>query len=75
MILAGNRGDQAEELKDAAITASLIERFMSTRPVEFRDLYSMRYFYVNVAGTYIDGRDWMTQYDIASEHGHRGTRT
>jgi serine/threonine-protein kinase len=58
MILAGNRGDQAEELKDAASTASLIERFMATRPVEFRDLYSMRYFYANVAGTYIDGRDF-----------------
>jgi serine/threonine protein kinase len=58
MILAGNRSDQAEELKDAATTASLIERFMATRPVEFRDLYSMRYFYVNVAGTYSDGRDF-----------------
>jgi len=58
MILADNRGDQAEELKDAATTASLIERFMSTRPVEFRDLYSMRYFYVNVAGTYTDGRNF-----------------
>jgi serine/threonine protein kinase len=58
MILAGNRGDRAEELKDAATTASLIERFLSTHPVEFRDLYSMRYFYVNVAGTYIDGRDF-----------------
>jgi serine/threonine protein kinase len=56
MILAENRGDQAEELKDAASTVSLIERFMSTRPVEFRDLYSMRYFYVNVADVYIDGR-------------------
>jgi serine/threonine protein kinase/tetratricopeptide (TPR) repeat protein len=58
MILADNRGDQAEELKDAATTAALIERFMSTRPVEFRDLYSMRYFYVNIAGTYIDGRNF-----------------
>jgi len=58
MILAGNRSDQAEELKDAATTAALIERFMATRPVEFRDLYSMRYFYVNVAGTYSDGRDF-----------------
>lgn len=58
MILASNRGDRAEELKYAATTVSLIERFMSTRPVEFRDLYSMRYFYVNVAGTYIDGRDF-----------------
>jgi serine/threonine-protein kinase len=56
MELAESRGDHAEELKDAAITAALIERFMSTRPSEFRDLYSMRYFYLNVAGTYIDRR-------------------
>jgi serine/threonine protein kinase/tetratricopeptide (TPR) repeat protein len=58
MLLADNRGDQTEELKDAAATAALIERFMGTHPVEFRDLYSMRYFYVNVAGTYVDGRSF-----------------
>jgi serine/threonine protein kinase/tetratricopeptide (TPR) repeat protein len=58
MNLANSRGDQAEELKDAAATASLIERFMATHPVEFRDLYSMRYFYTNVAGTYSDGRNF-----------------
>src|SRR5579863_711692 len=58
MILASNRGDQPEELKDAAVTAALIERFLGTRPVEFRDLYSMRYFYVNVAGVYLDGRNF-----------------
>ncbi len=58
MILVENRGDQAEALKDAATTASLIERFLSTRPVGFRDLYSMRYFYVNVAGPYIDARNF-----------------
>jgi tetratricopeptide (TPR) repeat protein len=58
MILASNRGDLAQELKDAATTVSLIERFMSTHPVEFRDLYSMRYFYANVAGMYIDGRNF-----------------
>ena len=56
MVLADNRGDQAEALNDAAATALLIERFMSTRPVEFHDLYSMRYFYVNVADVCIDGR-------------------
>jgi len=49
MILADRRGDQAAALNDATTTVSLIERFMSTRPREFRDLYSMRYFYVNVA--------------------------
>ena len=58
MILAGNRSDQAAELNDAATTVSLIERFLKTRPVEFRDLYSMRYFYLNVAGTYIDVRNF-----------------
>ena len=36
-------------------TASLIERFMSTQPTELHDLYSMRYFYVNVADTYLRG--------------------
>jgi serine/threonine protein kinase len=56
MNLANNRGDEPQELKDAAITASLIERFMSTHPVAFHDLYSMRYFYVNVAGAYADAR-------------------
>jgi serine/threonine protein kinase len=57
-VLAGYRGDQAEALKDAAITASLIERFMATRPVEYHDLYSMRYFYVNVAATYLEARSF-----------------
>jgi len=56
MNLADSRGDHIQELKDAATAASLIDRFMSTRPSEFRDLYSMRYFYLNVAGTYIDRR-------------------
>jgi serine/threonine protein kinase/tetratricopeptide (TPR) repeat protein len=56
MILAGSQGDHTKELKDAATAASLIERFMRTRPSEFRDLYSMRYFYLNVAGTYIERR-------------------
>lgn len=55
-VLADYRGDQAAALNDAATTAALIERFMATRPVEFHDLYSMRYFYVNVAGTYSDAR-------------------
>ena len=56
MELAENRGDQAEELKYAAATASLIERFMSTGPTEFHDIYSMRYFYANVADAYYDAR-------------------
>lgn len=56
MILDSSRGDHAKELGDAANAASLVERFMSTHPSEFRDLYSMRYFYLNIAGTYIDRR-------------------
>ena len=52
MELADSRGHEAEELKDAAITASLIKRFMTTRPVESHDLYSMRYFYANVTNAY-----------------------
>jgi serine/threonine-protein kinase len=56
MNLAEGRSDQAEALKDAATTASLIERFMATRPVVPHDLYSMRYFYANVASTCLDTR-------------------
>ena len=58
MDLADNRGDQDEALRDAATTASLIERFMNTRPTELHDLYSMRYFYAAVAYTYYSGRDF-----------------
>jgi serine/threonine protein kinase len=56
--LAGHRANAAEELKFAADTASLIERFLNTHPTEFHDLYSMRYFYTNVAGTYFMNRDF-----------------
>lgn len=56
MILANNRRDQAQALEYAAATTALIERFMSTRPTEFHDLYSMRYFYSNVAGAYYPAR-------------------
>src|SRR5580692_10313400 len=49
MTLADSENRHEESLNNAATTVSLIERFMSTRPREFRDLYSMRYFYVNVA--------------------------
>ena len=58
MVLADMRRDQVEVLKHASDTASLIERFMSTRPSEFRDLYSMRYFYVNVADAYNAARQF-----------------
>jgi serine/threonine protein kinase len=56
MNLADIRGDRAEELKYAATTVSLIERFMGTHPVGLRDLYSMRYFYANVSGAYYAAR-------------------
>jgi serine/threonine protein kinase/tetratricopeptide (TPR) repeat protein len=56
MVLADNRGDQPEALKYGAAAASLIEQFMGTHPVEFHDLYSMRYFYVNVAHVFYGAR-------------------
>jgi tetratricopeptide (TPR) repeat protein/predicted Ser/Thr protein kinase len=56
MMLADSRHNMAEQLKYADRTASLIEQFMSTRPVESHDLYSMRYFYVNIAYTYYQAR-------------------
>ena len=56
MALAGSRGDRAAGLKYAAATTALIERFMSTRPTELHDLYSMRYFYANVADAYYRAR-------------------
>jgi serine/threonine protein kinase len=49
MVLANYAGDRAKELEGTVVTASLIERFMATRPVESRDLYAMRYFCMNVA--------------------------
>lgn len=58
MTLAESRGDRSERLKHAAEAASLIERFMDTRPVKFGDLYSMRYFYANVACAYFDPREF-----------------
>jgi serine/threonine protein kinase len=56
MVLAGDQGDQDEALRDAAATTSLIQRFMNTHPTETHDLYSMRYFYSNVAGRYYVAR-------------------
>jgi serine/threonine protein kinase/tetratricopeptide (TPR) repeat protein len=64
MILADNGGDREAVLRDAPVTAALVERFMSTHPVEFHDLYSMRYFYSNVANVYLNARhfDEVIQY-------------
>jgi serine/threonine protein kinase len=51
MELAVSLGAQQEELlRDSAATTPLIEQFMSTHPTGSHDLYSMRYFYGNVAG-------------------------
>jgi serine/threonine protein kinase len=58
MNLADSRGVLAEELRYASLTSSLIEQFMNTHPVELKDLYAMRYFYVNVAAAYQAGRDF-----------------
>ncbi len=68
MILANRRDDSEEQLKYAAMAASLIERFMSTHPVEYGDLYSMRYFYVNVADMY----DGARRFDDAMRYCRRG---
>lgn len=64
MVMAERSGDQVGVLRDGATAASLIERFMKTRPTEPHDLYSMRYFYSNVAGSYYEGRrfDDATRY-------------
>jgi tetratricopeptide (TPR) repeat protein len=59
MTLANVRSDQTEELKYATEAASLVERFMNTRPVAFGDLYSMRYFYANVAWAFYGLRDFV----------------
>lgn len=68
MMLADNRGDRAEEVSYAASAASLIERFLNTHPVEYHDLYSMRYFYVNVAYAYSAAR----RFDDAIRYCRRG---
>jgi serine/threonine protein kinase len=65
--LADIRGNRDEELKDAAEAASLVERFMSTHPVAVHDLYSMRYFYVNIAGAFCVGR----KFDQVIEYSQR----
>ena len=58
MNLADSRGDRAEELKYAAMAASLIERYLTTHPADPGDLYGVRYFSVNIAGAYYDERDF-----------------
>jgi len=56
MNLADSQGRAEEELKEAVQTSLLIERFMSLGHIEPHDVYSMAYFYVNVAGAYYDLR-------------------
>jgi serine/threonine protein kinase/tetratricopeptide (TPR) repeat protein len=67
MNLAEIRGNVIEELKDAEDAASLVERFMSTRPDGQHDLYSMRYFYVNIASACYTGR----QFDKVIQYSQR----
>ena len=68
MVLAQRRGNHDEVLRDGADTASLIERFMSTRPTESHDLYSMRYFYSSVAAAYYNAR----RFNDATRYCQRG---
>jgi tetratricopeptide (TPR) repeat protein len=49
MVLADTEGRQEESLAYAKDTASLIERFLSLGNADPRDVYSMVYFYQNVA--------------------------
>ena len=56
MILADTQGRPEEALREAAQAPLLIERFMSLGNIEPHDVYSMAYFYVNVAGAYYDLR-------------------
>ena len=55
-VLADLENRHEEASADAAITASLIERFMSLGNVEADDVASMVYFYGNVATTCLNGR-------------------
>jgi serine/threonine protein kinase len=68
MSLGDIRGDLPEEFKNADLAASLIERFMNTRPTEHHDLYSMRYFYGNVANAYNNAR----HFNDAIRYAQRG---
>jgi serine/threonine protein kinase len=68
MALADSRGDLTEELKDAAAAASLVERFMATHPVTYGDLYSMRYFYSNIALVFANRRE----FDKTIRYSQRG---
>jgi hypothetical protein len=68
MTLAIEHHDDAQSLRYAADAASLIERFMLTRPSEYHDIYSMRYFYSNVAESYYEAR----HFSDAIRYGQRG---
>jgi serine/threonine protein kinase len=54
--LADSRGDTPAEIKYATADVELVERFMNTHPVEQNDLYSMRYFYMNIAEAFYTAR-------------------
>jgi serine/threonine protein kinase len=56
MVLADTEGRHEESLAYAKDAASLIERFLSLGNTEPRDVYSMVYFYANVANVAADCR-------------------
>lgn len=68
MALADVRGDKDEVLREGAAAASLVERFMKTGPTDPGDLYSMRYFYTNIAGSSYDLR----RFDDVIRYGQLG---
>jgi serine/threonine protein kinase/tetratricopeptide (TPR) repeat protein len=67
MVLSDYRSDRDKVLRDAPVTAALIERFMNTNPVKSSDLYSMRYFYSNVGDVYSTAR----RFDEAARYCQR----
>jgi serine/threonine protein kinase len=56
MVLADDSGRHEESLAYATDAASLIERFLSLGNADPRDVYSMTYFYMNVANVAADCR-------------------
>jgi serine/threonine protein kinase len=68
MVLAEFRDHREEALRYADATASLIGRFMNTRPTKYPELYGMRYFYTNVGDEYYTAR----QFDKAIGYSQRG---
>jgi serine/threonine protein kinase len=64
MVLADDSGHHEESLAYAKDAVSLIERFLSLGNADFREVYSMVYFYTNVANVTVSCRrfDDATRY-------------